>query len=73
MYEHLRNDFIAKLSTDYGREDVQRITAALDSIIKDAEITDIQEMLGHSSVATTQIYAEISKEAVQEAHRKYVV
>lgn len=50
-----------------------RHTTATLALKAGAEITDIQEMLGHSSVATTQIYAEISKEAVQEAHRKYVV
>ena len=40
MYEHLRHDFIVKLSTDYGRKDIERITAMLDSVIKDYEITN---------------------------------
>ena len=36
-------------------------------------ITTVQKMLGHSSVATTQIYAEIAQEDVAMAHKKYVV
>ena len=40
MYEHLRNAFINKLSLNYGREDINKITAILDGIAKDYEITD---------------------------------
>jgi site-specific recombinase XerD len=39
MYEHLRNDFISRLSSDYGRKDIERITAMLDSVVKDYEIS----------------------------------
>ena len=39
MYEHLRNDFITKLSIDYGKKDIQKIAAILDGIVKDYNIT----------------------------------
>lgn len=39
MYEHLRNDFLAKLSTNYGIEDINKIAAILDSVVKDYDIT----------------------------------
>ena len=37
------------------------------------DITQVQKMLGHASVSTTMIYAQVSDNAVQEAHKKYVV
>lgn len=40
MYEHLRNDFSARLSQDYGREDITRIVAILDKIAQDYDISE---------------------------------
>jgi len=37
------------------------------------EITTVQRMLGHSSVATTQIYAEMAQDDLKNAHLKYVI
>jgi integrase/recombinase XerD len=36
-----------------------------------ADLRAVQEMLGHSSIATTQIYTHLSKSHLQEAHKKY--
>ena len=40
MYEHLRNDFAMKLYTDYGKQDISKILSALDSVVKDYEISE---------------------------------
>lgn len=52
---------------------VMRHTTATLAVQSGMQITEVQEMLGHASVATTQIYAEILKEDVRQAHLKYVV
>ena len=36
-----------------------------------ADLREVQEMLGHASIATTQIYTHLNKSHLQEAHRKY--
>lgn len=37
------------------------------------EITQVQKMLGHANVSTTQIYAETSQDDVAISHKKYVI
>lgn len=36
-----------------------------------ADLRAVQEMLGHASIATTQVYTHLNKSHLQEAHRKY--
>jgi integrase/recombinase XerD len=51
---------------------IRHTTASL-SLEAGAQITDVQEMLGHAQLSTTQIYTHISNQNLMEAHRKYVV
>jgi integrase/recombinase XerD len=50
-----------------------RHTMATMGLRSGASIQTIQTLLGHESVATTEIYAEVSNESVKEEYRKYMV
>ena len=52
---------------------VIRHTTATLALQSGMQITQVQKMLGHSSVATTQIYAETLQEDVRRSHEKCVV
>ena len=52
---------------------ILRHTSATLALQGGMTITQVQKMLGHSSVSTTQIYAETSQEDVATAHRRYVI
>lgn len=36
-----------------------------------ADLRSIQEMLGHTSIATTQIYTSVAKDGLKQIHKKY--
>ena len=48
-----------------------RHTFATDLISKGAGLREVQEMLGHKNVATTQIYTHITNPKLREVHQKY--
>lgn len=52
---------------------ILRHTFATLALQSGMPITEVQKCLAHSSVATTQIYAETSQVDVENSHRKYVV
>lgn len=52
---------------------VLRHTTATTALQSGMAITDIQKLLGHSSVETTMIYAKSSVADVQNGHRKHIV
>ncbi len=49
------------------------IECATFALRRGMPIIQVSKMLGHESVATTQIYLDISEEELEQAHRKFVV
>ena len=69
IFQRLRKEIgVEKLSPH-----VMRHTMATLSLENGMEITTVQKILGHSSVATTQIYAETSQRDIAVAHRRFVL
>lgn len=50
---------------------VLRHTLATDLLSQGADLRTIQEILGHQSVATTQIYTHITNKRLRDIHRKF--
>ena len=70
--QHILGVMAQKLNFDLSPH-VLRHTSATLALQSGMEITQVQKMLGHSSVSTTQIYAETSQEDVANSHRRYVI
>lgn len=52
---------------------VLRHTTATQAVNNGMPIEDVSKLLGHASIATTMIYAKVSKENVQTQHTKCVI
>lgn len=52
---------------------IMRHTFATLTLNNGADISSVQALLGHSSPATTQVYAQVTAEKKKEAYRKHLV
>jgi integrase/recombinase XerD len=50
-----------------------RHTTATNMLQNGASLSEVQKLLGHTSPATTQIYASLDNEALQQSHKKHVI
>lgn len=50
---------------------IMRHTLAQNMLDNGASLEEVQNILGHENIGTTQVYAHVSEERKQQAHRRY--
>lgn len=50
---------------------VMRHTLAQNMLDNGASLEEVQNILGHENIGTTQVYAQVSEERKQQAHKRY--
>lgn len=68
---------IRQIGADAGVDNVHphrfRRSCATVALNRGMPLEQVQQMLGHSKITTTTIYAKSAKENVKESHRRYVI
>lgn len=67
---------ISRRCTALGKEispHIMRHTMATQAVRSGMPVQDIQQLLGHSNIATTMIYAKTSKDSVAAGHKRCVI
>lgn len=72
VYEIVRRTFAGRVTAERISPHILRHSCATDMLNGGAELTAVQQMLGHASLATTQIYTHVTyrelKQNYQHAH-----
>ena len=69
--EHILNQLGKRINVKAYPHKVRHTTATY-AVENGMPITDVQKMLGHSSINTTMIYATVSQDQVKKSHERYI-